>query len=59
MLRGGYTSVKESHNIFEEILLNNPNTKDDVDEVPSGCFYSFTRIFRFLAPRKLFTSKQS
>lgn len=59
MLRGGYKSVKESRDNFEEILLNNPNTKDDVDEFSSGCFYSFTRMIRLLVPRKLFSSKQS
>jgi len=61
MLRGGYTSVKDTHNIFEEILLSTPsmNPKDDVREVPIGCFGSFTRIIRLLVPQKLFSTKHS
>ena len=61
MLRDGYTSVKESHNVFEEVLLNNPSLKMDeqVDKEPSGCFCSFTRIIRLFKFRKIFSTKQS
>ena len=58
MLRGGYTSVKESYDLFEEIPLRNTlNKNNDEDEVSNGCFCSFTRIFRLLVPRKLFSTK--
>jgi hypothetical protein len=62
MLRGGYTSVNESYDLFEEIPLRNTLNKnndknDDEDELSNGCFCSFTRIIRLLIPRKLFSTK--
>ena len=60
MLRGGYKSVKESNDLFEEIPLRNTpiHMEDQSQEEPVGCFCGFTRIIRLLVPRKLFSSKQ-
>ena len=61
MLRGGYKSVKESNDFFEEISLRNTpiHMEDQSQEEPIGCFCSFTRIIRLLVPRNLFSTKQS
>lgn len=61
MLRGGYTSVKESRDKFEDILLSDSSLQmsEQKDKEPSGCFFSFIKIYRLLDPRKLFSTKQS
>ena len=56
-----YVTDKYSHDVFEDILLNNTivHLEEKTDEEPIGCFCGFPRIYHLIVSGKLFQRKQS
>jgi len=51
-----YVTDKYSHDVFEDIPLNNTRVKleENIPEEPTGCFCGFPSIYQMIISRKLF-----